>query len=351
MEKSVKAAKCTLLCALLLACTGCGYLFGDKGRFRDKSEDYKKAPELPVVSVPQGKDTGALREIYVIPPVEDDLLLAGEFEVPRPSPLVAGAGEDIVRIQKLGDESWALIGVAPGQVWPQVRSFLSASSIQVARVDARAGIMESNWVVLEDQPMASRFRFRMEQGVQRGTSELHVLQMNQAGDVNNWPVKSDNPEQADEMLHAVAQFLANSADSAPVSMIAEQGISASGKISMQESPEGYTYILLALPYDRAWASLGRAMEKSTFEITDRDRSSGHYYARFLGPNAQEEDGWMDWLWDTDEDHPMAGRTFLVTMTPRDEQAVIIRLQAQDDTLPFEKRDEQGLLALIKGNIN
>ena len=53
---------------------------------------------------------------------------------------------------------------------------------------------------------------------------------------------------------AIAQFLADSADSAPVSMIAEQGISAGGKISMQEAPEGYTYMRLELPFDRAWAS-------------------------------------------------------------------------------------------------
>ena len=137
--------------------------------------------------MPEGKDSEALREIYVIPAVDNELVLAGEFEVPRPAPLVAGAGDEVVRIQKLGDQSWALIGVPPGQVWPQVRSFLTAAGIQVARVDARAGIMDTNWLTLEGQPMASRFRFRMEQGVQRGTSELHVLQMNQAGDVNSWP--------------------------------------------------------------------------------------------------------------------------------------------------------------------
>jgi len=351
MAMSVKTVRTTLLATLLLACTGCGYLFGDKGMFRDKSEDYKKAPETPVLRVPEGKDSGALRETYPIPPVHDDLLLAGEFAVPRPAPLVAGAGEDIVRIQRLGDENWALIAVAPGQVWPQVRSFLAASGIQVARVDARAGIMETGWLTMEGQPMASRYRFRMDQGVQRGTSELHVLQMDQAGELNSWPAESDNAEQADEMLRAVAQFLANSADSAPVSMIAEQGISASGKISMQEAPEGYTYIRLALPYDRAWASLGRALEKSTFEITDRDRSGGNYYVSFLGPNAQEEAGWMDWLWDSDEDHPMAGQKFLVTMTTQDEPAVIIRLLPQDDSQSFDKRDEQDLLALIKGNIH
>jgi len=351
MHRGSVIAKFLLLGALMLACTGCGYLFGDKGVFRDHSQDYKKAPELPVISVPEGKDTKTLREIYVIPEVEEKLVLEGEFEVPRPAPLVTGSGSEVVRIQKLGDQSWALIGVAPGQVWPQVRSFMAAAGMQVARVDARGGIMETNWLKLEDAPLSSRFRFRMEQGVQRGSSELHVLQMNQSKDDSEWPAQSDNPEQEAEMLRAVAQYLVDSADSAPVSMIAEQGISAGGKISMQEAPEGYTYIRLVLPYDRAWASLGRALEKSSFEVTDRDRSGGIYYARFLGPDGEQEEGWMDWLWDSDEDHPMEGQVFLVSMQREGEQAVTIRLRSQDEAISFDKREEQGMLALIKGNIN
>jgi outer membrane protein assembly factor BamC len=238
----------------------------------------------------------------------------------------------------------------PGQVWPQVRSFLAAAGIQVARVDARAGLMETNWLTLEGAPMGSRFRFRMEQGVQRGTSELHVLQQNQAGEVNTWPRQSDNPEQGHEMLRAVAQYIANSAESAPVSMIAEQGISAGGKISMQESAEGYTFILLELPYDRAWASLGRALDKSSFETVDRDRSAGRYDVRWLGPQDEDEGGWFDWLFGEDE-HPLKGRQFIVKVESRDDNSVKIRLQPQDGDPALTKRDEQALLALIKGNIN
>ena len=135
-------------------------------------------------------------------------------------------------------------------------------------------------------------------------------------------------------------------------MIAEQGISAGGKISIDEAPEGYTYIRLALTFDRAWASLGRALDKSSFDITDRDRSSGTYYARFLGPQGEEDEGWFDSLWSSsDETHPMAGQMFLISMQSENEQSVIIRLQLQDDTAVLEKGTEQELLALIKGNIN
>ena len=331
--------------------TGCGWLLGDEGMFPDRTQDYKRAPETSPMDMPNGTEPRQLQEIYAIPSVQDDFVLEGDFEVPRPTPLVAGNADDVVRIQRLGNESWALVAVAPGQLWPQVRSFLAAANIQVARVDAGAGVMETGWVEFETQPMASRFRYRIERGVQRGTSELHVLQMNQAGDVNSWPPASDNLELEGEMLRSVAQYIANSAGDAPVSMIADQAISASGRIAMAESDEGYTYIDLGLPFNRAWAAMPRALESSAFEITDRDRSAGAYYVRFLGPQGQEEDGWFDWLWGDDEDHPLAGRTFRATVTEQGADSVHIRLIPEDADQPLEKREEQALLALIKGNIS
>lgn len=339
------------LFAVLAALGGCGYLFGDDGMFRDKSQDYKQSPELEIIEVPPEKSTEALQEIYPIPDIEQSLVLAGEFEVPRPTPLVAGSADEVVRIQKLGQESWALVAMAPGQLWPQVRSFLSAASIQVGRVDARAGIMESGWLSMEGAPMQSRFQFRIERGVQRGTSELHVLQMNQAGDVNTWPEASDDVQQENEMLRGIAQFIANSADSAPVSMIADQAISATGRITLQESDQGYTYIELILPYDRAWASTAKGLEESNFEITDRDRSAGEYYARFIGIDKEEDDGWFDWLWGGDDAHPLAGKDFLVTVVKQTDDAVAIRLQPREPDPSFDKRQEQALLSLLKGNIN
>jgi outer membrane protein assembly factor BamC len=340
-----------LIGALLLPVVGCGYIGGEKGVFRDRAEDYKKAPETPPITVPAGMDSAKLSEIYVIPPVEDKFLSQGKFEVPQPVPLAAGAGPEVVRIQKLGDESWILIGVAPGQVWPQVRNFMAASGMQIARADARAGIMESNWLTVEGQPLASRFQFRMEQGVQRGTSELHVLQMHQKGSANEWPAASDDPAQAASMQQAIAQFLADSTDSAPVSMIAEQGISAGGKITMQQAPEGYTYLRLELPFDRAWASLGRALEKSAFEITDRDRSSGIYYVRYVGMAAKQEQGWWASLWSSDDAQLLVGQVFVVSMHTLPEQVVTIRLRPQDESIAFDKREEQELLVMIKGNID
>jgi outer membrane protein assembly factor BamC len=351
MTTTRRILRCTLACALALPGAGCGYLFGDQGVFRDKSEDYRRAPELPALRVPEGKDAETFREIYPIPPIEETLLLTGKFEVPRPAPLVTGGGDDLVRIQKLGEESWVLVSEAPGQVWPQVRGFLAATGIPVNRVDASGGLMETSWLELQGQTIPSRFRYRIEQGVQRGTSELHVLQMHQAGDAQRWPERSDDLALEGEMLRALAQYIANGAENVPVSMVAEQSISATGRISLQEAPDGHTYIRLSLPYDRAWASVGRALENSRFEITDRDRSAGRYYARFLGaPDEDEDGGWFDWLFGSDED-PLSDEIFVVSVESLDAQTVAVRLRPQEDGDRIDRGEEQSLLALLKGNIN
>lgn len=344
----VALSKVTMIVALL-SVSGCGYLFGDDGVFRSRAEDYKQSPEVPLIVVPEGKSADFMQEIYAIPEIDESLVLAGEFEVPRPVPLVSGASDEIVRIQKLGDDSWALVAVAPGQVWPQIRSFVSSAGLSVSRVDARSGIIETAWVQLDGQDMESRFRFRIEQGVQRGNSELHVLQMNRAGDLENWPEISDDKEQEATLLRGVSQYIANSTEASSVSMMADQSLSASGKITLQEAANGHTEIRVELPFSRAWASLASALAKSSFDISDRNRSTGTYYVQFQGPNDEEEDGWFDWMFE-DEEHPLAGKDLLVTMTSENDVATI-NIASKADEEALEKREEQALLVLIKGNIN
>jgi len=353
MSRVATGLRCLLGALLLAQLGGCGYLFGDRGVFRDQSEDYKRAPELPAITLPDGMRSEALQEIYPVPATGSTLVAPGDFEVPRPTPLVADEQDETVRIQKLGDESWALIAEAPGQVWPQVRSFLAAAGINVQRLDARAGLIDTDWIDLESAAMPSRFRMRIDQGVQRGSSELHVLQQNKAGDIANWPQVSDNVDQEAEMLRSLAQYIADSVGNAPVSMVAEQAIDTSGRISLQQDANGQAFIQLQLPFDRAWASLGRALEKSNFEVTDRDRSQGQYYLKFLGPKSAEESGWFDWLWGDDDEYPRVGDNFVAGVREVNAGEVAITLRLQDDSSsdPLDEREHQALLTLIKGNIN
>lgn len=329
---------------------GCSWLLGDEGFFPDTSDNYRRAAPEPVLAVPEGLDNSALQEIYVIPPTRENVSAVGEFEVPRPAPLTGSSGEQLVRIQRLGREEWILVNLNPGQLWPQVRGFLSTTNRPVARVEARAGLIETAWLPGPDGGMQERFRFRLEQGVQRNTSELHVLQMFQAGDVTSWPEISADAEHEKAVLREVAQYIANNAESAPVSMMAQQALSDSGKISMQENTEGEPYIRLVLPYHRAWASLERALKQSSFEIEDKNRDKGNYHIRFVPPE-DDEQGWLDWLFGNDgKDHGDFGeQVYLLQVTSRSEDVQHITVSLPDHVL--DPAIAQKLLTVVKGNIN
>jgi outer membrane protein assembly factor BamC len=345
------AALLALLSLSPLLLSGCGYLFGDDGIFRDTKNDYKEAPELPQMQLPEGtRVAGQLQEIYPIPEVSNDDYATRGDKVPRPEPLLAASAEQMVRIQRLGDDSWALIAIPPGQLWPQVRSFMAAANIPIGRVDARSGLIESSYLELQNQELPARFRFRVERGVQRGNSELHVLQMFRSTDADGWPQRSDDLELEAEMLRSVAQFIANSADTAPVSMMAEQSIAATGKLQLIEEGDA-AYLRLELPFDRAWASLARAIEDAGFTITDRDRSAGRYYARYTGVEDEDDGGWFSWFGDDDDENPLSGVPLLVTLEDQGDGVQEIHVAPEQPGADLAREDGMMALQMLKGNIN
>ncbi len=338
-----------LLIPLFLLLSGCGFLFGDDGMFRDSSADYENAQELEPIKLPPGRQSERINEIYAIPPIESEPQFASGDDVPRPAPLVSGNADQLVRIQKLGDDSWALIAVAPGQLWPQLRAFLSAANIEIARMDARAGIIETTYLELQNQTQPSRFQLRVDRGVQRGNSELHVLQMYQRN-AEGWPEQSDDGELESEMLRSVAQYIANSADTAPVSMMAEQSINSSARVVMDDDAQG-PLIRLELPFNRAWASTARSLDLSGFDITDRNRSTGIYYITYVGEQEEEKSGWFGWFGGGEDQHPAAGVPLLLTMETVGEDRMELRLRPEKDADALSVKEIQSLLVLIKGNIN
>lgn len=337
---------------LALSLSACSFLFGEDGLLPQQDEEtYASASEYEAIKVPADLDSDAIQSNYPIPSVARSIQLEGMDEVPRPAPLTAGSEYDAVRIQRLGDQSWVLVSVPPGQLWPQVRAFLSASNIGVAATDPAAGLIDSQWVKLEDRPLSTRFRFRVDSGVQRNTAELYVLQQDRSPDDSDWPRQSDDLELADNMLRNVAQFIANSADAAPVSMIADRAMGGDGRIEMEED-DTEARLRLELPFDRAWASTNKGLTDAGFAIDDLNRSEGVYYVTYQGDKDEEEQGWFSWLWGSEEKNPLIGRQFQVRMMAASdsERRVYIRIVDRDGAA-LPRREQQGLLTLLKGNIN
>ena len=339
-----------LVCFALLATTlsGCSWLFGEDGLFPDNAGRYQTAPELAPIDVPPRLSTEAIQPDYPVPPVTESAQLATKFETPRPTPLTANTQADAVRIQSLSGERWALVNVAPGQLWPQVRAFLTTSGIGVAAVDAEAGLIDTQWFKLEDRELAVRFQFRVDTGVQRNTAELHILQQNRGVEDATWPRESDDGDLERKMLQDVSQYLANSAETAPISMMADRSMSDSGRIALEDTEEE-TRIRLELPFDRAWASLVKGTEQADFVIDDRNRSEGVLYATFVGPQDEDDSGWFDWLWGGEDEHLLAGHKYQIHLDQAGEAIMLITLRGIEGE-PVDRREQQALLTILRGNI-
>ena len=314
------------------------------------SGDYGNAIEADMITVPQHLDSSAIQQAYPIPEVAVNLTIPVTGKAPRPAPLTAGSQLDAVRLQRLGESSWAVVNVAPGQLWPQVRAFLLSSGIDVASIDASGGLIDTAFVMLENRSLESRFRFRVDSGVQRDTSELQVLQQNFATDLDltSWPQNSDDTELEQTVLRNIAQFIANSAQLAPVSMMAEQAITGAGRIAMEESSSG-ARLRVDLPFNRAWAATEKGFVDAGFRLDDKNRSVGLFYVTYLGLEGDEDSGWFSWLGGSDSDDPLVGQEFQVQLNTEDSSQVTIHILGSDGK-PIGHLEQQGLLMLLQGNI-
>ncbi|MFT5603473.1 MAG: outer membrane protein assembly factor BamC [Paracoccaceae bacterium] len=325
-----------LLTLSLIVATGCTW--------RDRANDYRQAQLSKPLQLPPPIQSSALHDSYRVPGIESHIVLPGKFSVPQPDPLIKDSEEGVVRIQKMGEERWILLDGSPGQIWPRLRGFLNLGGFPVARTDAVNGIIETSWVQpkIEDQAR-ERYRFRIEQGVQRGTSEIYVLQSMVDTVDGRWPSDSAGTGREQQMTMALAQYLADSEAASSVSMLAERNVEAGGRIFLVGGTKHYVKLLL--PFDRAWASLANAIEKSGFVIDDRNRTEGRYWISVTKEGSESQ-----WF-----------RRFVKDMDT-DSESFIVEMKAQTDAemhitvLPQEARDDskevlERVLKQIKGFIS
>lgn len=336
---------------------GCSWLFGEDGYFKDRKNDYLKDKVMAPLTLPEElQSTKNEDELFLIPDVLNRDLPKADFDVPRPTPLLNAATGDTVRIQKLGDELWLVIDVQPSHLWQRVKNFLALNRIALGVDQADNGIMETVWLqrTSESAPKTKeRYRYRIEQGVQRNSAEVHVIQYaipfsQSAPETIDWPEKSSDFEREKWMTQELAQYLANDEGFKSVSLLA-QGIGTASKVSMIKNAAGSTVVQLDLPFDRAWASVGGALKKADFKINDLDRSNGHYFVSYLPEQEEDKPGFFSRLFggakekSTDQEDYVFDVKSLTDAT----KGVEISIRAAGDK-PLDETKARALLERFKG---
>ncbi len=345
-------------CLLVPLLTGCG-LFSDGGYFEDREDDYLEAEMLPPLEIPDGQDGEAIEDLYYVPAIDKYAQRPEDVSTPRPQGMVAGDFENRVKIQSIDQQQWVLVRLLPGQVWPRLEDFLLTRSLGVGGEDGAAGTVQTLWVQDPQSVLQEQYRFTLEQGVQRNTSEVHLLQRQRREDGRNvddapWPGVSDDRQRERLMLQQFANYLANSVESnAAVSLVA-QGISTSRRLYMVSGDD--PAIRVNLDRERGWASLAYALDKAGFLVDEQSYDDGVYQVS-LNPEMHDN---KKSLWrrfygvfkpSALKDKNLEDRQFKVSMKPAAESGWMeIRIvnpaaQARGESSP---EAQQQMLDMIKG---
>ena len=288
----MNAPKAVVVCS-------CIFLFGCTwmGRFiPDNREDYLEAkPGRAELIIPEGLDTGVIQDSWPIPDVESRPL-AKTFpdEAPMPSLIFGGEVDEVIKIQKLGDRRWIVAGDRPEIVWPVVKQFLADNGVGVAAEQPGLGLIVTDWMSVEpDESPSDVIRLvlrdnknsqgrdllmiRIEQGIRRGTSEIHLRHISdQLGPLNSdWPSASSLQTIEHEVLNEVAAYFAADVVAPSISRQGTQ-ISTASKAALVRDDQGYLLLRFELDFERVWATLTKAMDAAEITVNDQFRNKATF---------------------------------------------------------------------------
>jgi outer membrane protein assembly factor BamC len=293
-----RLAGLSALALVISSTSGCGWLWGENGYFRDRGNDYLEATQTAPMQLPPGVQTDKrLDPLLPIPRnVADDNAKASEFEVPRPLPLQVAAQASDFSLQRSGDNRWILAQRAPAEVWPIAHQFFEDNGFRIAEERPQTGEFTTTWQRFDELSASmaqrlsgattsseseTRVRVRIEPGVQRNSSEVYVVSVERpAGSTSepDFPARSVNTG-LDSIL--VDQMLASMTRDAErggsVSLVAARDFDAPSRVAMSEDGSGNPVLNVGADLDRAWSSVGRALEQGQWRIEDINRSLGLYY--------------------------------------------------------------------------
>jgi outer membrane protein assembly factor BamC len=345
---------------------GCGWLSDDRGLIVDRSDDYLDARERPALLVPEDLSGVAIREVMVVPPIEDRV--GSETyadEAPRPNSLYVREEAQSVRIQRLGERSWLLVPQKPAIVWPKIKQFFSDSGVPLAFEAPQEGRLNTRWLdpdsganrdvvrlALRDGRAAAqvssgrdRIMLRLEQGIRERTSEIHLRVQNDSVRVpgGTFPESSDIPGIEQEMLTELGGYIAANVSNEAVSFVATN-ISTQAKARMARGAGGEPVLLLYLDFARGWATVNQSLIDADANVIVADKEAQLFDVIVTESNLnQEEKGWFKSMFDGDDD----AVTIRVRIDQRDQdQALGVTIHDEQDQL-VENRLGERILIMIR----
>jgi outer membrane protein assembly factor BamC len=322
---------------LAVACAAALLLAGCAG-WGNKSTEYKGATARASkpLEVPPELTSPTMDDRYSLPDPRSQTTYSAYAQqnsaAAQGTPAAAGGAAPAVlpkvegvRVERAGDQRWLVAKGTPEQVWPVVRDFWVESGYPLVLEEPQLGIMETDWneeraKVPQDiirrtvgkvlpglwsTPRRDKYRTRLEQGEQPGTTEVYVsnraieeIYTNAQQDRTMWQSLPADREAEAEMLNRLMQKMGmdQSAKLAAAKPTATPtpGVRATAPVAATPVAQpaqavlengGAGPLVVNDGFDRAWRRVGLALDRVGFTVEDRDRSKGVFYVRYIDPEA------------------------------------------------------------------
>lgn len=288
----------TLLVIGMLILVGCGSLFSKKGA--TDADDYQKAAISPLITTPEGSHNPVFEPLYPIPELSENArpIEKGKFVLDPPVALPVIWDEERIKIASNQQKSWVSINVAPSLAWESVLGFWNEQGIPLVYKNARRGIMETEWVVLDKAhgkifgrgeigselaPSKVKIRVHIERGDFPDMTNVYLMQKYSSGGEAELPDAATIDWSAPQLFDHVQTPLAELASYLKTNQQPPTSISlAAQSTSVEQLTEivqrsGLNMLLLRKDFNHSWVSIGEALKRGKFPLEDLDRSQSLFY--------------------------------------------------------------------------
>ena len=292
-----RLAGLSALALIISSTSGCGWVWGPEGYFRDRGSDYLEAQATKPMQLPPDVNVAKrLDPLLPIPRNVADDTVKGEYVVPRPQPIMAVADASDYSLQKSGDNRWIVAQRPPAEVWPVAVQFFQDNGFRLDQQRPQTGEFTTAWqqgrelsANMAQRLLAggvaadseARVRVRIEPGVQRNTSEVYVVSAERpagsTADVDFTPRSVNTGVDAALVDDMLASMSRTSEKGGSVSMLASRDFDTPSRVSLSEDGSGNPVLNVGSDLDRAWSGVGRALEQGEWRVEDINRSLGLYY--------------------------------------------------------------------------
>lgn len=307
MNQLAKLSVCIIASSLI---TGCSWLWGEKGYFKDRSNEYLKAHQTPPLKIPESLKGNTLPfdTLYPIPNNIPNPTYT-QYTVPRPVPLQVVADANLPSLQTRSGVQWLIVQQPVASTYQQVLQYFKQAGFQIDMTRPHTGEFSTTWVKpnaltnmlssrllavdssLVDQEI--RLKVRVEPGVQTNSSEIYVLDMVRSEHNTaslDWPAASQNTLIESVLLDELSANMGSMQTNESTALLSDQYVPAKAKISLTKNDLGLPVLATPDNFDVAWTQVEYAINAADIKIDDIDRSSGLYYINLAEKaNGSEQD--------------------------------------------------------------